>query len=136
MAKQRTPISFQIVDEFDEVFDEKGNTFLAMRKLCWGDTPDPDKAKLDMRKWYVDSDGNESPHKGFSFLTEDGPDNLTKVLINKGFGHTKEILNGLKGREDFQVELNNVLDSNDKHYDKDTTDKLYDAGDELFNYDE
>lgn len=136
MTKKRTPIQYQIVDDYDEVFDEKGNTFLSMRKLCWGENPDTDKAKFDMRKWYVNADGEESPHKGFSFLTEDGPDNLAKVLINNGFGHTKEILNGIKDRDDFQIELNNVMGPDSDHFDKDVKDDLYEAEDNLCDYEE
>lgn len=93
---------YNIVDDYDKIFDDKGNTFLAMRKIQWGDS---DKTYLDLRKWYCNADGQETPGKGFSFLTEEGPHELARVLVENGYGHTDDIINSIKDREDFMTSL-------------------------------
>ena len=96
----------------DRVFDEKGSTFLAMRRVAWGvkgAEPDNEKAKLELRKWN-NRDGKEMPNKGFSFLTEDGPHELTKALLEEGFGNTKDVLGIIRGREDFEESVNSLYD--------------------------
>lgn len=101
------PIKFGSIDY---TFDERGSTFLAMRKVQWlkdNEEPDESKAHLELRKWIVDKDGNEVANKGFSFLTEDGPNELAKVLIKEGYGKTGEILNELVKREDFKDSVEN-----------------------------
>lgn len=98
---------FKIVDEFDHVFDEKGNSFLAFRKIDWGNKGNP---KYDLRKYYNNADGEEIMGKGFSFLTEEGPNELVKVLTENGFGHTDEILDAIKDREEFLQCLSDALD--------------------------
>jgi len=97
MAEGKT-INYNIIDEFDHIFDEKGNTFLSLRKIQWGEKGG---VKLDLRKWYNNSDGGETVGKGFSFLTEEGPHELTRILVGNNFGDTKEILDSVKEREDF-----------------------------------
>ena len=73
--------------DFDYTIDEKGNTFIALRKIDWGNNGN---YKLDLRKYYA-SESGETMSKGVSFLTEDGPNELTKVLIETGYGDDKEI---------------------------------------------
>lgn len=104
-------IKYTIVDDFDHPFDEKGNAFLALRKLTWGDN---DTVKLDIRKWYTNSSGTETLGKGVSFLTEDGPHELARVLLENGYGNTMEVLNSIKDRADFKSSLVNVLGKNSK----------------------
>lgn len=89
---------YNIDNEFDFTIDEKGNSFIALRKVQWGGKGE---YKLDIRKWYSSSEGEDVVGKGVSFLTEEGPHELTKVLIDNGFGNTNEILHGLSKREDF-----------------------------------
>lgn len=104
------PVMF---DGLDAIFDEKGSMFLSMRKVQWvkaGNEPDPSKAKLELRKWIVGPDGVEKPHKGITFLTEEGPHELTKTLVHNGYGRTKDILLELKGREDFKESVNTLFD--------------------------
>lgn len=94
------------VGDIDEVVDSKGNSVIMLRKIAWGDNG---KEKLELRRWIVDIN-EEKPLKGVAFLTEDGPDNLVNVLLDKGYGKTIEILSVLKTREDFDEslqELNN-----------------------------
>lgn len=112
---------YEIEEGFDHVFDEKGNTFLALRKVQWGGKGD---FKLDLRKWYINSNGEETVGKGVSFLTEEGPHELAKVLVDNGFGHTGEILQGIYHREDFEQCLENLRngvdimgDNNEDYYD-------------------
>jgi len=105
------PIIFE--DGPNAIFDERGNTFLALRKVQWakGENPekDPSRAKLELRKWMV-KDGEEIANKGFSFLTEDGPHELTHTLIREGFGKTKEIIKGIKDRIDFKESVEHLYD--------------------------
>ena len=106
----------QHVFGLDVTFDELGSRFLALRKAQWvnkGDQPDESKAKLELRKYLVDKEGNERAGKGFSFLTENGPHELTRVLIHEGYGRTKEILNELRTRDDFVEAAKNLNESED-----------------------
>lgn len=97
--------SYTVDESCDEIFDERGNTVLAMRKVQWGSAKEP---KLELRKWYVDVE-KETASKGFSFLTEEGPHNLIKVMLEKNYGHTEEVIEAIKDRDDFIPALNSVL---------------------------
>ena len=111
------PILF---DNLNEVFDEKGSMFLAMRRVQWceeGAEPSREKAKLELRKWRITPEGDERADKGFSFLTEDGPNELAKVLVHNGYGKTKDILKELKERSDFEESVNTLFDSDDNESD-------------------
>lgn len=94
-------ISYEIVDGFDKIFDEKGNTFLALRRISWNGNTD----KYDLRRWRNNAQGDEMADKGFTFLTEEGPHELTKVLLDSGFGHTVEVINSIKDRDDFKESI-------------------------------
>lgn len=96
---------YTVNPEFDEVIDERGNSAIMLRKVAWGDGQE----KLELRKWVMNENGSETPLKGTSFLTEEGPDNLTKTLVKRGFGKTEEVLYELKEREDFEQSLINVI---------------------------
>ena len=74
-------------DGIDEVFDERGNSLLKLSETIWNDRP----AKLELRKWVMGTDGSLTPNKGFSFLTEQGPHDLTHVLLEKGYGDNNTI---------------------------------------------
>lgn len=106
------PVFFE---DINAIFDEHGNTFLAMRRTQWlkeGETPDKDKSKIELRKWRVTAEG-ERADKGFSFLTEDGPNQLVNSLIDNGFGDTKEILLKLKERDNFKDSVEHLFDKED-----------------------
>ena len=47
--------------------------------------------------------------RGVSFITEEGPNKLTVIMINKGYGKTETVLNDLKDRDDFDSSLNKVI---------------------------
>lgn len=51
-------------------------------------------------------------------MTEEGPSELTKVLLNLGFGNTREVIGIIKNREDFRKSLNSELGPNDEMYDE------------------
>lgn len=88
MAKEFT---YTVDSDFDYTIDEKGNTFIALRKIDWGNKGE---YKLDLRKYYASETG-ETMSKGLSFLTEEGPDELTKVLIETGYGDAEELANAI-----------------------------------------
>lgn len=92
------------VGDIDELVDERGNSAIMLRKLAWGDG----KEKLEIRKWIVDID-SERANKGVTFLTEEGPHNLTNTMVRLGFGNTEEIITELSKRDDFNEALVNVI---------------------------
>ena len=98
----------EIDPSIDVVFDEvPGNSFLALRKLRWS----PNSSfKLDIRRWYTNSEGEEIAGKGVAFMTEEGPDNLIQALLENGYGDTRKTLNGIKDREDFLPAVKEIID--------------------------
>lgn len=102
--------NLHIDDTINEVFDEAtgSNTFLALRKLKWNDEGE---YKLDIRKWYTNSDGEEVAGKGVSFMTEDGPNNLINALMRHGYGDTRGIIDSIKDREDFLPNVKRVINN-------------------------
>lgn len=93
------------------VFDEAPgrNSFLALREVRW--TPNGNY-RLDLRKWFTDSVGNETPGKGVAFMTEQGPSNLIGALLTNGYGDTRQTLDSIKDRDDFLVSVKEVLHDN------------------------
>ena len=88
----------------NRVVDEKNNQFIRLAEIAWAgadEEVDPSKIKLDIRKYTTAADGNERLLKGCSFLTEDGPHELTHALVEEGFGNTEKILTAIKQRSDF-----------------------------------
>lgn len=130
--KENNNFKYNIEDNFNHIFDEKGNMFLAVRKIRWGDSQD---IKLDIRKWYSTSTGEEKVGKGFSFLTDEGPNELTKVLLETGYGRTDEVISSIKNRDDFNSSIMKVLSTDEKKYLQDTkidTEEYYDPKESLF----
>lgn len=82
------------------IFDEKGNTVLKMATVSWNDRP----AKLELRKWIINGDGEVRANKGFSFLTEDGPNELAHCLLREGFGDNKTIKE-IMGSRDVNIDV-------------------------------
>lgn len=108
---------YSIVENIDYTFEEKGNQFGAVRKVQWGNS---DKSYLEVRKWRNSPDGSEQAAKGYTFMTEEGPSELAKVLLNLGYGNTREVIDIVKEREDFRKSLNSSLGPNDEMYDEST----------------
>lgn len=91
-----------------EIFecDRFADVYIAMRIVKWGNG----KPKLDLRKWKDSEDDKPIPLKGFSFQTEDGPDELALSLIKAGYGDTEEIKQALIDRgEEIKEESNEIM---------------------------
>ena len=126
---------FIFVDDINEVIEEKGNQYAALRKVAWvkeGEEPDKDKAKLEIRKWIVDKDGSEKAMKGYSFMTPEGPHQLTEVLVDNNFGNTKKILRSVTKRDDFKDAIENIGTDNDDNGEGD----YFDMREALLSYSE
>ena len=106
---------YNIIDKIDYTIEEQGNQFTALRKVRWGDN---DKEYLELRRWRNTPDGGEQAAKGCTFMTEDGPSELVNVLVELGYGNTKEVINRLSQREDFRKSLNSVLGKDDELFDE------------------
>ena len=103
-------IELELDPSVNKIFDETtGNSFLALRKLRWNSNSD---FRLDIRKWFTDSNGNEVAGKGVSFMTPEGPSNLVKALLEIGVADTRSTLEGIKDRDDFLVNVKEVLEEN------------------------
>ena len=101
--------------DFDYTIDEKGNTFIALRKIDWGNKGD---YKLDLRKYYASETG-ETMSKGLSFLTEDGPHELTKILIETGYGNDDEVADAiLENRPYVVAKIKKEIENNPNKWDK------------------
>ena len=113
---------YKIVDDFDFTVDEKGSEFIALRKIYWGNSTEP---KLDLRRYYSTENGERmSKGKGLSFLTEDGPHELTRVLLEQGYGKPQEILKTLEEkRPDVYESLKNKINGLS---DEEETEEMYD----------
>ena len=98
-------INFKVHPDFDELIEERGNTAVYFRMVDWNDR---EAKRPEIRKWRISENG-ETPDKGVTFLTDDGPKNLAKAIIKKGFGETAEYIEALKDRDDFDDSLARVI---------------------------
>lgn len=99
-----------VFEDYKISFDEKGSTCGVVRKVQWckeGKEPDETKAKIEIRKMTMTSEG-ERVGKGYTFSTPEGPGELIVGLINNGFGDTKEILRAVRTRKDFLEAANSI----------------------------
>lgn len=103
-----TEFTFDIDDNFgDHIIEERGNTFTALRKIRWGSQSD---YKLDLRKYIATSEG-EQMRKGCS-ITEDGANELTKVLLETGYGKATDIAQSIESnRKDILAVLSEYIGS-------------------------
>ena len=122
--KDFSSVKYKVFDGMDNIFDERGSRFLALRKTAWysegKEEPSEDKAKWELRKWVANENGQDTPGKGFAFLTENGPHDLTKLLVHEGYVETKELLKELKVRDDFEEAVKHMYDDNsdgDEYFD-------------------
>lgn len=90
-------INFNIIDEnpLENIFDNKDNSYLAIRTVSWN----KQQPKLEVRRWYIDKEDNEIPSKGISFYTEEGPHQLTHLLLKLGYGDDDTIESIMKERK-------------------------------------
>jgi len=102
MAKEKdNDFKYEIVDGFDFIIQESGNSSVNLRKISWNDRP----FKIDLRK-YSYKDGQEQMMKGVS-ISEEGANELTGVLVENGYGDTKRIAAALRNRDNFKEEMLN-----------------------------
>lgn len=114
----KSNLHFKFFGGLDEIVDEKGSMYIALRKTAWyneGKEPTEDKAKIEIRKWQVEDgeSATDSPRRGVTFLTEEGPHNLVEAMVKHGFGDTKKVLNQLKHREDFPDAVQHMYDNDE-----------------------
>lgn len=87
----------QIINGFDHIISERGNTYISLRKVKW---TEDSEVKLDLRKYVTKSDGTEQMMRGCSF-DDEAANELTRVLVDTGYGNTRELIDSLRQREDF-----------------------------------
>ena len=95
---------YEVDQDFDYLIEEKANQAVFFRRVSWGGR----EAKPELRKWYVDGT-KETPGKGFSFMTEEGPDELVRIMTEIGYGKTDEVLSNISKRDDFSVSVKRIL---------------------------
>jgi hypothetical protein len=99
-----------VFKDYNIPFDEKGTTVGSVRLVQWvkgDDEPNPDKAKLEIRKLYTGGT-EEKVGKGYAFSTPEGPSELTEGLLKIGYGDTKKCLKTLATRDDFKDSVENI----------------------------
>lgn len=99
-----------VFKDYNIPFDEKGTTVGSVRLVQWvkgDDEPNPDKAKLEIRKLYTGG-AEEKVGKGYTFSTPEGPSELTEGLLKIGYGDTKKCLKTLATRDDFKDSVENI----------------------------
>lgn len=115
--------------DFDYTIDEKGNTFYALRKVDWGNKG---SFKLDLRKYYA-SESGETMSKGVS-ISDEGADELTRVLLETGYGNDQELADTLlESRKGVVARIMKNIENSDIKYDWST--ELEDEDDEENYYD-
>lgn len=120
-ASSFSPI-YYLHDGIDTIVDEKGDQFIAFRKVQWVKDstvePDASKGKLELRRYRVTPEG-EVPLKGVVFLTESGPHDTVLGLIKNGYGYTRDILLEIKQRDDFEKTVKGIFNETDDTVDSD-----------------
>lgn len=102
MAYRSGEFKYEFDPNFDFVLEEKANVFVALRKVKWGDS---DEFKVDIRK-YISTDHGEQMKKGCTFISDNGVNELTKVLLEQGYGQPDDIINTIcDSRPDIAVEI-------------------------------
>ena len=125
MAKERKEIKYAIEEGFDHIISEGGNSSINVRRISWNDHP----YKLDIRR-YSYKDGKESMLKGIS-LDDKAAGNLAVILIENGYGETKDLLDAVSKRSDFKEVLKTQIDNLD---DNNEEEEYYDPNELLSRY--
>ena len=102
-------INMRIMEGYDHIISEKGNTYIALRKIQW---TEEGPTKLDLRKYVTDTNGEEQIQKGVCF-DDEAADELTKVLCETEYGKTKDIVSSIKNRDDFIPTIKKALSGQD-----------------------
>lgn len=130
-GKKSEDFSYTVEDGYDYIIEESGNSSCNLRRIKFGDGKD---WKLDLRKYFITETG-ERMGKGYVFMTEEGPHNLVDTMTKLGYGNTYNILQNIKGREDFHRTLNTALGKESEFYDESAgegSDEFYDPKSMLF----
>ena len=117
-------LKYEVFKDYNIPLDEKGSSVGVVRLVQWHSSDkeaDESKAKLEIRKISVNSDG-ETLRKGYTFSTPEGPHELVKGLIDVGFGDTKEILRSVRKRDDFLEAAKTINDENNESTEGETFD--------------
>ena len=128
-------LTYHIFKDYDIPFDEKGSTCGSVRKIQWvkeGAEPDELKAKVEIRKMYITSNG-ERMGKGYTFSTPEGPGELVTGLISAGFKKKKSILKELRKRDDFRKAVETINEDPD---DNSENGEMFDMRDLLLGIDD
>lgn len=91
MFKSDKPFHYEVDPNYDHILEERGNTYTALRKIRWGEKED---FSLDIRKYYATEDG-ERMAKGCSLMSKEGADELTRILVNTGYGNAKQLADSI-----------------------------------------
>lgn len=78
--------TYEADPEVDVILEEHANTYVALRKIKWGNSKD---FKIDIRK-YTATESGERMLKGCS-LTNDGANELVANLIKLGYGKDEDL---------------------------------------------
>lgn len=70
----------------DRIIEERGNTYIALRKIKWGSQKD---FKLDIRKYIATAEGSQM-RKGCT-ITDEGANELSRALLEVGYGKAEDI---------------------------------------------
>ncbi len=141
MFNKTSDLEFKLRDEESKwILEEHQNQMKVLQVGMWGkpDEPiDPFRCKYETRTVYIGKDGNEIMGKGCSF-SEEGINELTRVLVEQGKGNTKDLLTSMSTRPEFLPTLKRVLKGNPDAEDIDLSDvdeEFFDASTILDNSD-
>lgn len=90
MFNKDKEFKYSVDPNFDFVLEERANTYIALRKIKWGENAEP---KIDIRK-YVATEEGERMMKGCS-MSDEGANELAKVLVQQGYGKDKDIFESI-----------------------------------------
>lgn len=125
MFNKSSDLEFKLRDEESKwIIEEHQNQMKVLQVGMWAkpDEPiDPFRCKYETRTVYIGKDGNEIMGKGCSF-SEEGINELTRVLVEQGKGNTKDLLTSMSERTDFLPTLKRVLKGNPEAEDIDLSD--------------
>jgi len=76
------------------IIDKGDNKLIAIREVSWyGKDP-----KLEIGTWYNGADSETPDKKRITFLTKQGPHNLTERMVDLGYGDTDKLQESIDKR--------------------------------------
>lgn len=121
-------ITFTCLDTLG-IIGERKNQYIALKRGMWHATdrePDESRAKLEIRKWTVDADGKDIAGKGVTFFDEkENGDSLAELLVDRGFGHTRDLLESIKKRKDVKESVESIKNGVSEDEEEDSEDDFY-----------